>query len=218
MQVLFEFTGASALVMNNARGIDKLDPLSKLIAEITAKSPRTEADDAEISRLEWHRCLYHASGIGLYVPNANVMRCLRDAGNLVEKNKGGKRIERGLMLARDQIPLRYDGSTDLDELYRDDTHRWRGPARIQSTRVMKTWPIFPSWSFTFEAEMSEEQINLDQLARIATYAGQYVGLCDDRKHGRGRFQASVVGDRTRADRLMSGSIDGKAKVVVRAGT
>ena len=55
MQVLIEFRGTSSLEMNNGRGIDPEDPLSRLINEIHSKKPRTDADNAEIARLEWQR-------------------------------------------------------------------------------------------------------------------------------------------------------------------
>jgi hypothetical protein len=201
MQVLFEFQGTSSLVMCNGRGIDSEHPLSRLIRELHSKQPQTEADNAEVARLEWHRALYHDDEIGLYVPAANLWRCMRNAALLVDKKGGGKLIERGLAFTTDRFPLTYPGPRDLRQLYELAEYRWRGPAKIQQARVMKTWPIIPHWSLSFEAEMAEDILNFDVLVRIAQAAGRFEGLCDDRKHGRGRFSAIVAGGTTRAEQL-----------------
>ena len=218
MRVLVECIGTSALVVNSARGIDRLDPLSKLIDELTHKKPRTDADEAEISHLEWLRCLYHAPDIGIYLPAANMIRCLRNAGNLVDKNKGGVAIQRGLALATDRIPLMYDGPRDLDELYRLDAFRLRGAAKQSGgARVMKTWPVFHVWSLAFEAEMAEEQLrSLDYLTRIAEYAGRYEGLGDERRHGGGRFNVTVAGNRTTSEQLRGARANGQQQASVPA--
>lgn len=207
MQVLFEFQGTSSLVMNNGRGIDGDHPLSRLISELHSKQPRTEADNAEIARLEWHRALYHDDEIGLYLPAANLWRCMRNAALLVDKKGGGKLIERGLAFTTDRVPLTYPGPRDPRQLYELAEYRWRGPAKIQQSRVMKTWPIIPQWALSFEAEMAEDILNFEMLVRIAVAAGRFEGLCDDRKHGRGRFHATVAGGTTRAEQL-AGRING----------
>lgn len=194
--------------MNNGRGIDAEDPLSRMISELSAKKPRTDADNAEINRLEWFRALYHAEDIGLYIPAANIWRCMRNAGIVVDRKQGGKWIERGLALATDRIPLIYPGPRDMNELYGMSEYRLRGPAKIGQSRIMKTWPIIPRWSLTFEAEMAEDILNFEQLARVATAAGRYEGLADDRKHGHGRFQASVAGGTSRGE-LLAGRANGK---------
>lgn len=215
MQVLFEFQGTSSLVMNNGRGIDSRLPISRLISELRHKSPRTDADDAEADRLEWMRALYHDDEIGLYVPAANLWRCMRNAGLLVDKKGGGKLIERGLAFTTDRFPLTYSGPRDLQALYELPEFRLRGPVVIDRKRVMKTWPVIPHWSLSFEAEMAEDILNFDVLVRIAAAAGRFEGLCDDRKHGHGRFQAMVAGGQTRAEQL-AGRANGREASVATA--
>lgn len=210
MQVLIELEGTSSLVMNNGRGIDADHPLSRLIAELNAKRPKTDADNAEIARLEWHRALYYADDVGLYIPSANIWRCFRNAGLLVDKKNGGKWIERGFALSTDRIPLILDAPRNMDDLWQLPEYRWRGPAKIQTSRIMKTWPIFPGpgWGLSFEAQMAEDIFNYDQFVRVVEAAGRYEGLGDDRKHGHGRFHATVAGGTTRAEQL-SGRANGR---------
>ena len=217
MQLLIELKGTSPLVMNNPRGMDKLDPLTRLIDELLDKKDRTEADDAEISRLEWLRALHYEKQFGVVVPWAMPRRMLRDVGNIVDRNKGGKKVERGLVPASVRTPLIYDGPREPDVLYTEDRFRWRAWAKVSGRGIMKTWPIFPEWGVQFEVEMAEDILNLNELVRFVEWAGRYEGLGSAHRQGYGRFIATVAADQTRGEVLTGGvRQNGRAPAIVEA--
>jgi hypothetical protein len=205
MQLLVELKGTSPLVMNNPRGMDKLDPLTRVIDELLDKKERTEADDAEISRLEWLRALHYDKSVGIFVPWAMPRRLLRDVGNLVDRNKGGKKVERGLAPASSRIPLIYDGPSEPETLYTDERFRWRSWAKVNGKGIMKTWPIFPEWTLQFEVELAEDILDLDHLVRFADWGGRYEGLGSAHRLGYGRFVATIASGATRSEVLTGGA-------------
>jgi len=199
VQVALEFESRTGLVMHNVRLADKYDPYSQQIAALTDKKKhRTEADDAEITRLEWYGGLYHAADVGVYVPAANIVRCLQNAGTIT---RDGTTVVRGISMLTDRVPLKYPGPKDLAELFTKPEYGLRVAVGVQRNKVMRMRPIFRTWALSFEIEMAEDVIDLDAFVAIAERAGRSEGLGDARKLGYGRFNVTVASDPTRAEVL-----------------
>jgi len=197
VQLAIAFDGTTGLLQHNPRLIDKFDDITREIAAINAKRTKTEADEAERDRLEWYGGLYHAQDIGVYMPAANIIRCMVDGGTAIKK---GKAVRQGIALGTDRIPLEYDGPRALDELYARPEFRSRLPVVVGRMRVMRMRPIFRRWRLEFDAEMDEAIWNLDEFSTIVERAGR-LGLSDNRTNGYGRFTAVVAADATRAEVL-----------------
>src|SRR5215216_4656220 len=95
VQLAIAFDGTTGLLQHNPRLIDKFDDITREIAAINAKRTKTEADEAERDRLEWYGGLYHAQDIGVYMPAANIIRCMVDGGTAIKK---GKAVRQGIAL------------------------------------------------------------------------------------------------------------------------
>jgi hypothetical protein len=200
MKVMVQLTGKTALVQHNVRLADKLDEYTKAIAEITGKRKKTEADNADVERLEWFGGLYHTKDkmpgpdgeeveIGIYVPVFNVIRCFEEAAKITRQ---GKTLIRALAFADAKLPLHHEGPPKPEKLWALPEYRWRTTVGIQGKKITRVRPIFRRWSLDFEMELLEDVMSPDDLRRIIDLAGRSEGLGDARKLGYGRFTAEVV--------------------------
>lgn len=58
---------------------------------------------------------------------------------------------------------------------------------VMRSRVIRTRPRFDVWRCEFDMLFNEEHIDVDIIARAFENAGQYIGLCEARTLGYGRF-------------------------------
>lgn len=193
--MLISLTGKTPLLMKNARLADPDDPHSRAIAVINDKrTDKTDDDNREASRLQFAGSMYYDHNTGPYLPGPNLIRALRNAANLVTKNRGGKRIERGFILLTERSPLSYDGPRDIDELWGDGTTEYvdRRMVKIpQGGRVPTTRPIFVTWAAQFEYELDGNEIDKDDFQAYAERAGRVEGVGDGRRIGYGRFTVTL---------------------------
>ena len=190
MHLAMRLTGVTGLVQHNERLADPDDEYARLIRDLNDKGrDRTDADRAEIARLEWYGGLYHDPDVGIYIPSWNVIRCFERGATILRK---GRTILRALSATTDRIPLEYDGPTDLAKLYDRKEFRLRKMVGIQRSRVVRVRPIFRTWALTFEAELQEDVMNLRDFVRVVELAGRSEGLGEARKLGYGRFVAEVT--------------------------
>lgn len=180
-------TGTRPLLMHSARLADPLDPATRELRKVTSKRTKTEEDHALIARLEHTGSLYLDEVVGPFVPGENIGRALVDAARL---SKLGKAVERGVLIATDVNPLAYAGPRDAVGLYDDPNHRHMASVRVGMQRTMRCRPRFPEWRTEAEGLLDPTQLDLADLDRIATTAGQVIGLGDWRPRF-GRFTAQV---------------------------
>jgi hypothetical protein len=188
VRVALQIEGMTGLVFHNVRLADKLDDYAKAIAEINAKSKKTDADYAEIARLEWYGGLYHDPEIGVYLPTWNVIRCLERGGTIIKK---GSAVIQALAVMSDKVPLKYDGPRDLAQLWERPEFRFRATVGVQRNKVTRMRPIFRKWSLELDAELMDDVLNPSDFDRLAELAGRTAGLGDARKLGYGRFMVEV---------------------------
>ena len=182
--------GVTGLLMHNPRLADPSDEYTRALAEITSKgSKMTDADYAEAARIQWYGGLYHDPDMGLYVPTWNVVRCLEQAAKVTRQ---GTTLVRALAVLSDRVPLVTGAPRDLAQLYARPEYSSRMSVGIQRGRVMRTRPIFRSWSLVLEMELMEDVLSYSNLVTIADLAGRSEGLGDARKLGFGRFSAEVA--------------------------
>lgn len=189
--MLLKLTGTMPLILNNVATADPMHPVAKQMKAITDKKKnKTDADDAELSKLKWYAALY-LDGSGIVVlPAPNVFRSLIEAATVT---RDGKRIERGVSFLTDRSPLAYPGPRDLDELWKGGTSEYvdRRMVNKSGRRVPAVRPIFPIWSASYEIEVDPEIINDDAFEAIAQRAGKSIGVGDFRRFY-GKFKAEVT--------------------------
>ena len=193
MRIEVQLKGTSPLLMHNPQMVDPEFDLNRQIKEITAKRKKTDADLAEIERLEWYGGIYLANddkGIPVVVqPAAKVSKCLVNTARIT---KQGKQVERALSFNKLYVPLIYKGPTDIDALYADKQFHSRLSVGVQGKRVMRVRPSFSPWALNLEGVFIEDAgLNKDDLVRIVELAGMVEGIGDNRVNGYGRFEGSV---------------------------
>ena len=194
-QLLIEVTGTSPLSMHNIQLADPMNEFAKRIAEITGKRRKTEADQLEIAHLEFLGGLYYDPVLGVYVRTYAVMRCFEQAGKITRQ---GKSVMQGVAVMADKTALVYDGPREPQALWERPEFHWREMVGVAGRRVARMRPIFRKWSLSFEAELVEEVIDLEDFVRIAETAGRVEGLLEGRKLGNGRFLVNIVADKKKA--------------------
>jgi hypothetical protein len=182
MQAIIRIKGTKPLIVHdNSHLANPLDEITKAIKVLTGKTPKTEADLLEISRLEWVGSLYYNSDLGPIMP----MRCLKAMlRSAAKKQKLGKIIQESVFISED-VPILYDGPRDITQLWKDGRFIITVPAKVGGSIVMRTRPIFKEWEIEFVIDFEETQLNPEVLKNILTVAGLRTALCDWRpEYGR----------------------------------
>lgn len=182
MQAIIRIKGTKPLIVHdNSHLANPLDEITKAIKVLTGKTPKTEADLLEISRLEWVGSLYYNSDLGPIMP----MRCLKAMlRSAAKKQKQGKIVQESVFIAED-VPILYEGPRDITKLWKDGRFVLTTPCKVNNSIVMRTRPIFKEWEIEFVVDFEETQLNPEVLRNILTVAGLRTALCDWRpEYGR----------------------------------
>lgn len=183
-KVLFEVRGIAPLLMHNGQLSDPLNNWTKQIAELTArgKGKKSDATHEEIGRLEWFGGTYTDENEKLILPDFVVEAAIVGGA---KRSRLGTTFKSGIFVldhAILDIGKRY---SSLNELYQDPNYRSRVPAKVGTSKVCRTRPIFRSWQTSFTVSYDTDQVNFAQLLRAVKDTGAYVGFGDWRpRHGR----------------------------------
>jgi hypothetical protein len=194
MRITITLTGTSPLLMHNPRMVDPEFELNRQIKAITAKRKKTDDDLRQIEKLEWYGGLYtmqNGKGLIISQPTAKVRKCLINTGKI---SKMGRMVERAVSLTELDVPLAYEGPTEIDEVFADTRFHSRLSVGIGNKRVMRVRPKFFPWALSVSGLFVEDAgLNFDELQRIVELAGLVEGIGDNRVNGYGRFVGKVVG-------------------------
>ena len=174
--------GITPLLMHSDRSVDPSDPITKAMKAITSKKTnKTDKDIEELQRLEFVAGLYINKN-GPYIPDANLVRCIQDAG---KATRHGQAVIKSLILDNLEIPLRYDGPRYADGLWEHPQFRNVSSVRVTNSRVMRTRPQFSEWSIETTGMLDDSTLSWDDFSAIVGGYG-FVGLGDWRPRF-GRF-------------------------------
>jgi len=186
MLIQVDLTGTRPLVMHNARLADPLDPVTQELAKLTSKQKKTPADHEMVADVEWRGSLYWDDGP--YIPSEALLRSFRDAAGAW---KLGPSVERALLATIDHLAVIHDGPKTIEALSKDKRFRLRKGVVVQRNRVVRTRPIFRTWSLHAEFEWNESELSAANIERIAERAGIFFGIGTARRLGYGRFSVVV---------------------------
>lgn len=195
-------TGISPILLHNGRLANPLDPMSKAMKEVSAKKKKTDDDHKLMSDIEWLGSIYTASEINVTIrgynvavkcdgpvciPGDNISSMLALAG---AKSRRKQAFTAGVLVDGD-FPLQYSGPSTLAELFAKPAYRYIKGCRIGQSRVMRTRPIFRSWSLQIAIQYLSDLLNPNEVDEALTLAGAQIGLCDYRpRYGRFSVQAA----------------------------
>lgn len=180
--------GLNTLMMHSPKTVNPLHPLALELKKYTSKRKKTEEDLQRISELEWEAGLYYDEANGLHIP----VECLqKTAVNGAKLFKAGKDIERYVQFTGAVAPLDIGVPFDLDKMRHDMRYYDVRAVAVMRARVIRTRPRFDVWKCDFYIVYDNEHIDVETIARAFENAGAYVGLCEARALGYGRF-ATII--------------------------
>jgi len=144
-------------------------------------SNRKKTDDIheEMARVEWFGGLYTGDDGEPCIPSDNLTACIQ-AG--AKKSKLGKQFSAGVYVN--------DGPRDPEALWEDKRFVSRKSAKVGTSRIIRTRPIFHNWTATFTLTFDPELVNQEQVEKALEDAGIQCGVGDWRpRHGRFRVDS-----------------------------
>lgn len=179
----FRLTGDAPLILHSGQTVDPLNRYAKALKAISGKRKKTDSDLEEMAKIEFLAGLY-MNEQGPILPAVVIDACIIDAA---KKSREGVLAKSGFFTVG-AAALEYDGPRAGLELWADERFRLSVPVRIQSSRVIRTRPIFPEWAATVTAQYEDSVVNAARVVEWFRTAGVLCGLCDWRPRF-GRFQA-----------------------------
>ena len=172
MKIQVTLQGTSPLLMHSPRMVDPEFELNRQIKALTSKRKKTDDDLKTIEKLEWFGGLYTSNGetknCVVTQPTSKVRKCLVNTAKI---SKSGRMIERAVSFSALDVPLIYDGPTDIDALFADKRFHSRLSVGIGNKRVMRVRPKFFPWSLVVDGIFIEDAgLNFDDLQRIVEMA------------------------------------------------
>lgn len=183
-----KLNGANTLLMHSPKTVNPLHPMAIKIKGFTSKLKKTEDDLQKISELEWEAGLYYDETNGLHIPVECLQKTLENGAKLF---KMGKDIQRYVQFVGTVAPLDIGVPFDLEKMRHDMKYYDVRTVAVKRSRVIRTRPRFDVWRCEFDILYDEAHIDIDTIAKALENAGQYVGLCDGRQLGYGRFVAAI---------------------------
>lgn len=172
--------GATPLLMHNGLLADPLNEITKLMKQVSGKRDKTEADFAELSRLEWFGGLYSQDGLPC-LPGEMIEAMLLESA---KKKKKGVQAKAGLIVPHNAM-LEYEGPKDIDDMWKSGQFLHKIGVRVQRNKVIRTRPIFKEWAANLEIHYLPSLLNKSDVESFIEIGGQIVGLGDWRpKFGR----------------------------------
>lgn len=183
-EVTYRVKGTSAMLMHNAQLANPLNDWARAIKKITAKRKKTDEDHIEMARLEFMGGLYW-NGKEFTIPASNWEATIAEAA---KKLKMGKLVKSSIFIY-DDSPLSFSGPKSPEARWKDAACRDQRSAKVGTSRVIRTRPLFDGWSCDVVVRFDPELIDLDALNSIMDIAGRQIGVCDYRPKF-GRFEVT----------------------------
>lgn len=200
--------GVAPLILHSSRGVSPFDAITREIKQITSKpaKQKTDADQRLIANLEWLSGLttdpmefgfsvvgedvVPEPGIRIVLPSDYIEGVLRDGA---KKFRAGKSFSAGVFVETDAVLCDGDGKPfpDAAKLASDRRFRLVKTVKVQASRIVRTRPMFTSWSVIAEISYLPEVVNERDIIAAAEKAGMFVGV-GDHKPRFGRFVVTKV--------------------------
>ncbi len=180
--------GTSPLVMHSPKCVNPLHPIAIKLKGYTSKRKKTEDDLIAISDLEWESGVYWDDSIGLNIPNECLAATLKEGAKF---NKNGAAAARYCHIVDPMAPLDIGEVQDYDKMKTDPRFRDVRSVVVKMARVIRTRPRFNTWSCNFDMLYEEDKIDIGAIVIAFENAGAYVGLCEMRTMGYGRFNVKI---------------------------
>jgi hypothetical protein len=183
--IRFKIEGVSPLLCHNGRLANPLDEAAKAIRAVSGKRKKTDADHAELARLEFLGGLYLNDDGRPVFPGENIEAAMV-AG--AKKQKLGQQAKAGI-ICDGLWPIEYDGPKNPDAMWAEGKRfaDVRGVKLNGRSTVMRCRPIFRKWALAFDVQYLPTLLDESEVTETLRTVGRIVGL-GDFKPKFGRFE------------------------------
>lgn len=164
MEVLaVHIVGEMPLIVHNGQLADPLNPFTKALKVATGVRKKTDADHAEVARLEFMGSLYIGGDPPVpVIPGYFVEGALKGAA---AKHKLKKDVAGGVYCMGD-FPLIYPGPKDPDEMWKDGRFRFTRRVKLGRVAIMRTRAIFMPWEVKIEVSFYKDLIDRENVVKV----------------------------------------------------
>ena len=171
------------MLQHNGHLADPMNSIVKEMKAISSKRKKVDSDLEALADLEFRGGLYLVNGaitIPGQVIEANVVE-----GAKVDRH--GKTALAGVFIEDEDIEFSFDGPADPKERIKDPQYRLACMVRVQSSKVLRTRPVFHNWKLSYSISVMDTLANESMVKQWIENAGIYKGLGDWRpRYGRFR--------------------------------
>ena len=173
----FKIRGVSPLILNNGHTADPLNVYCKKLKELNSVRNKTDEHYEKISRMEWESCFYfNDKGLPI-MPSENIEAMLRKAAAKA-KSITKSDLQASCWVDDDALIRTGQDFSDLNKLYQEGTCVFRKLVRVNSSRVVRTRPIFFKWGMTFKVTFLNDMVNQEVVKQIVDTASYRIGMGD----------------------------------------
>lgn len=180
--------GTSPLIEHSPKCVNPLHPIAREMKTYTSKRKKTEDDLMKISDLEWESGVYWDDNVGLVMPNECLSAAFLEGAKM---NKNGSAFQKYVHILSSIIPVDIGEVQSYERMKIDPRFRDVRTVCVMKARVLRTRPRFNTWRCVFDMMFDEAKIDAAAIIMAIENAGNYIGLCEMRKMGYGRFAASI---------------------------
>ena len=180
--------GKSPLIMHSPKAVNPFHPIAQEMKKYTSKRKKTEEDLLKISDLEWEAGVYWVDEIGLNIPNECIAATLVNGAKF---NKNGTAVAKYCHIVTPLAPVDIGEKQDYDKMKVDNRFRDVRSVNVQRQRVNRTRPRFNTWAAEFDMLFEDDKIDFEAVRAAFENAGNYVGICEMRNKGYGKFDVRI---------------------------
>ena len=169
----YQLKSSAPMLMHNGQTANPLNKFAKAMKQVSSKRVKTDADYEELARLEYSAGLYMGED-GPVIPAQCVDAMITEAAKKQRKGKDAK----AAVFCPDHARLEYDGPRTVEGLWEDESFRLVANVRIQSSRVVRTRPMFEFWTAGVTLRFENTLVNPAELDQWMEIAGNSVGIGD----------------------------------------
>ena len=178
MRIQAKIRGTRPILFHSGALVDPQNEFTQAIKKVSAKRPKTDADHAEIARLEYLGAFYIGDGGKIVMPDVNLMATIIEGA---KKFKKGPAAKTGVYIDRHGVfDFPHKGDKLPKALWESKEFVDRRRVTIQRNSIIRVRPRFNDWSCEFELELDEEICNLVDVRQWLETAGNRSGLGDYR--------------------------------------
>ncbi len=176
-QIEVKLRGTCDLLMRADTLADPLHKANIAHNKVLRKRAKTRDDLIFLAESEWKNSLYLGEDGRIVIPALNVRACLISGAKLKNLDMA---VKRGCFFDMRDIPLRYDGPADIQEMWESGDFVDLRSVRVSTLKLMRYRPKFFPWGIDFSVDYNPEIISDHDIQMCFENAGLYVGLGDFR--------------------------------------